>query len=40
VDQGKISIIQIASAEQWADVLTKSLPLPLLLKHRKSIMGW
>ena len=40
VVQGKISIHAVTSAEQRADVLTKSLPLPLLSKHRLAIQGW
>ena len=40
VEQGKISILPIRTGEQRADVLTKSLSLPLFAKHRLSIMGW
>ena len=40
VEQGKISILPIRTGEQRADVLTKSLSLPLFKKHRFSIMGW
>ena len=40
VTDGLISIIQVASADQRADILTKSVSLLLLLKHRFTIMGW
>jgi hypothetical protein len=40
VDQGKISISAISTELQRADMLTKSVSVPLLLRHRRSIMGW
>ena len=40
VEQGMITVHAIKSENQRADLLTKSLPIPLLLRHRKSIMGW
>jgi Reverse transcriptase (RNA-dependent DNA polymerase) len=40
VQDGKISIVPISTENQRADILTKSLPMPLLVKHRRDIMGW
>jgi len=36
----QIEIIQVASEDQRADILTKSVPLLVLLKHRLTMMGW
>jgi hypothetical protein len=40
VQSGDISILPIDTEEQRADILTKSVPLATLLKHRATIQGW
>ena len=40
VEQGKISIKAISTELQRADMLTKSVSVSLLRRHRESIMGW
>uniref|UniRef100_UPI00293D3639 Ty1/Copia family ribonuclease HI n=1 Tax=Janthinobacterium sp. TaxID=1871054 RepID=UPI00293D3639 len=40
VECGRVSVIATSTDEQCADVLTKSLSVPLMVKHRTAIMGW
>ena len=40
VGQGDITIHKIDTTDQKADILTKSLPIALFVKHRLAIMGW
>jgi hypothetical protein len=40
VNNGEISIHAIKTDEQPADMLTKSVPLDKLTKHRRFILGW
>ena len=40
VENGKITIIAISTEDQCADILTKSLSVPIFTKHRRAIMGW
>ena len=40
VEQGDITIHKIDTTDQKADILTKSLPIALFVKHRLAIMGW
>ena len=35
-----ISILKIDTADQPTDMMTKPVPLSVLIKHRKKIMGW
>ena len=40
VDSNDISIHPISTHDQSADFLTKPVPIAILLKHRKTVMGW
>lgn len=40
VDNGEMSIHAIDTENQPADMLSKSVPLQLLIRHRRKIMGW
>ena len=40
VEQGDITIHKINTQDQEADILTKSLPVALFVKHRLAILGW
>ena len=40
VEQGDITIHKINTQDQKADILTKSLPVALFVKHRLAILGW
>jgi hypothetical protein len=40
VDAGNITIHQVDTAEQWADIFTKPLGHLLFRKFRYKIMGW
>jgi hypothetical protein len=40
VQKGEISIMQIDTLEQIADIFTKPLGLQLFLKFRKMMLGW
>ena len=40
VASGRISVQQVTTEEQVADIATKPLPAPLFSKFRKLIMGW
>jgi hypothetical protein len=39
-DNSPFSFHKVATEDQSADVLTKPLPLPSLVKHREAILGW
>jgi hypothetical protein len=40
VNSGEISILPIDTGEQRADILTKSVPHEILVKHRLTVQGW
>jgi hypothetical protein len=39
-DDSPFSFHKVATEDQPADMLTKPLPEPTLVKHRKAVLGW